>query len=138
MISGATNPATHPALLDALAEDFEANGYRIRRTLKLIAMSATYARTANALPNNKDDDRFYSHASRRRLSPEVLADAISDVLGAHEQYGDEPAGTRAIALIQSQNEVDVSGCFGPVRTRNVVRKFGNDERRRSASEATSL
>lgn len=94
-----TNPATHPDLLDKLAEDFEANGYSLRHTLGLIASSTTYARSADATVENKDDDRFYSHASRRPLEAEVLSDAISDVLGIPAKYGSEPIGTRAVMLV---------------------------------------
>ena len=71
-----TNPATHPELLTTLADDFVANGYDMRRTLRLIVLSDTYARSSNTLPQNKSDDRYYSHALKKPLSPEVLADAI--------------------------------------------------------------
>ena len=111
----ATNPATHPRLLDKLAEDFVAHGYSIRHTLGRIANSATYARSANATLENKDDDRFYSHRIRESLEPEVLADAISDVLGVHEEYGSQPKGTRAVALVNPKTpstSLDVLGRCG--------------------------
>ena len=95
----ATNPATHPVLLNRLADDFVANGYSLRHTLRVIANSSTYARSANANAKNKDDDRFYSHAFHRPLEAEVLADAISDVLGVSSKYGDQPPGTRAVMLV---------------------------------------
>ena len=110
-----TNPATHPALLDKLAADFQANGYRLRHTLRTIAVSTTYARTANATAENKDDDRFYSHALRRPLEAEVLSDAISDVLGIAARYGDEPDGTRAITLVNPKTPstaLDILGRCG--------------------------
>ncbi len=94
-----TNPATHPKLLQKLADDFAANGYKLRHTLGLIARSAAYARSANANDNNMNDLEFYSHALRRPLEPEVLADAIADVVGVAEDYGDRPNGTRAVALV---------------------------------------
>ena len=94
-----TNPATHPKLLRELADDFVANGYRLRHTLGLIARSATYGRSANANEKNKNDAQFYSHALRRTLEPEVLADAIADVIGVAEDYGDRPNGTRAVSLV---------------------------------------
>ncbi len=100
----ATNPATHPALLDKLAKDFVKNGYQLRHTLRLIANSAVYARSANATKQNKDDDRFYSHALRQPLEPEVLADAISDVLGVPDKYGNHPLGTRAISLVDPKTQ----------------------------------
>ena len=110
-----TNPATHPALLDKLAEDFVAGGYSLRHTLKVIATSHAYARSANATDRNKDDDRFYSHALRRPLEPEVLADAISDVLGVADKYGEEPEGTRAVALVNPKTPslaLDILGRCG--------------------------
>ncbi len=110
-----TNPATHPALLDKLAEDFAANDYSLRHTLRLIASSATYARSANATAENKDDDRFYSHAARRPLEPEVLADAISDALGVAGKYGNEPDGTRAVMLVNPKTPspaLDILGRCG--------------------------
>ncbi len=100
----ATNPATHPVLLDKLASDFAENGYKLRHTLRLIAGSATYSRSANATPQNKADDRFCSHAARKPLEPEVLADAISDVLGVADKYGEEPAGTRAVSLFDPRTK----------------------------------
>ncbi|MCR9292425.1 MAG: DUF1549 and DUF1553 domain-containing protein [bacterium] len=110
-----TNPATHPALLDKLAEDFAANGYSLRHTLRLIANSTTYARSADAIVENKDDDRFYSHAARRPLEAEVLSDAISDVLGISAKYGSEPEGTRAVMLVNPKTRstaLDVLGRCG--------------------------
>lgn len=93
-----TNPATHPELLDRLAADFIEHGYDIRHTLRLIALSETYGRRAEPVSGQAADDRFYAHAYRRPLDPEVLADAIADVTGVADRYGDEPAGTRAVAL----------------------------------------
>ena len=107
-----TNPATHPELLMELTDDFVAHGYDLRWTLKRIALSATYARSANTLPQNATDDRFYSHALQKPLAPEVLADAISDVLGVPDVYGDEPAGTRAVSLFDPNTESDALDILG--------------------------
>ena len=100
----ATNPATHPALLDQLADDFVDSGYDLRHTLGLIARSDAYARSADAVEGNESDDRFYSRFLRTPLPPEVLADAISDVLELPETYGDLPLGTRAVALVDPKTE----------------------------------
>ncbi len=98
-----TNPATHPELLDRLAADFAAHGYRIRHMLRRIATSAAYARSPatkdNATKDNALDDRFYSRALARPLEAEVMADALCDVTGVAERFGDEPLGTRAVALV---------------------------------------
>lgn len=114
----ATNPATHPVLLTKLADDFVKNGYDLRHTLRTIATSASYARSANATAANKDDDRFYSHAARRPLEAEVLADAISDVLEVSEKYGDRAEGTRAVALVDPKI---------PSQTLDVLGRCGREE-----------
>ena len=93
-----TNPATHPALLTRLALDFIEHDYDIRHTLKVIAMSSTYARSSIAVNGNGTDNRFYSRRMQTSVEPEVLADAISDVLGVPGKYGNEVAGTRAVEL----------------------------------------
>ncbi len=107
-----TNPATHPELLTALADDFVAHGYNLRWTLRQIALSDVYARSSHALSQNKSDDRFYSHALKRPLSPEVLADAISDVLGIPDSYGNEPLGTRAVSLFNPNTESEALDILG--------------------------
>lgn len=108
----ATNPATHPPLLDALASDFVAHDYDLRHTLRTIALSRTYARSSSPLPENRFDDRYYSHAVTRTLGPEVLADAISDVTGIADQYGDHPPGTRAVSLFDPGIESETLKVLG--------------------------
>lgn len=93
-----TNPATHPELLDRLAQDFVQSGYDLRHTLRLIALSHTYARSSASLTTNAADDRFYSRAYRRPLLPEVLVDAFDDVTGVAQAYAGHPGGTRAVKL----------------------------------------
>ena len=94
----ATNPATHPRLLDRLAADFAAHGYDLRRTLRLIALSRAYGRSAEGVAGNEADDRYYARSYRRPLEPEVLADAVAAVTGVPDAYAGHPPGTRAITL----------------------------------------
>jgi hypothetical protein len=94
-----TNPATHPELLTRLADDFVQHGYNLRHTLRLIALSGAYARSSESVAGNVSDDRFYSRSLRRPLGAEVLADAFADVTGVVNEFRGQPAGTRAIALV---------------------------------------
>jgi hypothetical protein len=107
-----TNPATHPDLLDQLASDFVEHGHDLRHTLRLIAQSAAYGRSGVVNAANQADDRFYSHAYRRPLDPEVLADAFSDVTAVADRYGDEPLGTRAIALFDPRTPAESLDILG--------------------------
>ena len=95
----ATNPATHPKLLKTLAEDFVGHQFDLRHTLRLIASSDAYSRSSRTVSGNEIDDRYYSHRMPQSLEPEVLADAISDVLEVSERYGDTALGTRAVTLV---------------------------------------
>ncbi len=119
----ATNPATHPDLLDQLANDFQENGYDIRRTLRLIVSSEAYSRSSATTATNRDDQQFYSHAIWRPLDAEVLADAISDVLGVPESYAGTPSGTRAVTLVNPRT---------PSRTLDVLGRCGREESCESA------
>jgi len=121
-----TNPATHPKLLNGLAEDFVASGYRLRPMLKRIVTSATYARSSNTVPGNAEDDRYYSHALRRPLEAEVLADGISYVLNVPAQYGGKAPGQRAVTLVD---------LYTPSRTLDILGRCGREE---SCESETSI
>ena len=92
-----TNPATHPNLLDKLAADFIENGYSLRHTLNVITSSRTYARSSNATKQNKDDDRFYSHALRRPLEDNVLERAVAEVLAVSQRHKDRSRSSGGLA-----------------------------------------
>ena len=93
-----TNPATHPELLNQLADDFVVHGFDIRHTLKTICNSETYQRSVGLPDTPELHRRFFANATIRRLSPEVLADSISDVIGVSESFPGQPAETRAVQL----------------------------------------
>jgi hypothetical protein len=79
-----TSPASHPKLLQLLADDFVEHGYRIRHTLRRIVLSGTYGRSSEVLAGNVADDRFLSHALPRPLDPHVLLAAIEDLTDVPE------------------------------------------------------
>lgn len=97
-----TNPATHPALLKNLADDFVEHDFDLRHTIELICNSRAYQREIGP-PNGPEFHRaYYGNATARPLPAEVLADAICDVIGIVEQYPGLPEGTRAIELYDSK------------------------------------
>jgi hypothetical protein len=108
----ATNPATHPALLDRLAADFTEHGCDLRHTLRRIARSDTYQRSSRSTPANAHDDRYYSHALVRPLVPEVLADAIFEVTGVADAFPDHPPQTRAVTLFDPLIESETLDVLG--------------------------
>jgi mono/diheme cytochrome c family protein len=76
---------SHPELLDWLARDFMAGGWRLKRLHKLIMTSTAY-RQSSARDARKDEidpeNRWYSRASVRRLDAETLRDRILATSGA--------------------------------------------------------
>ena len=94
----ATNPASNEALLDALAEDFRANGYDLKRLIARIMTSHVYGLSSVPNERNVADTRNYSRHYRKRLRAEVLLDAISDVTGTPERFEAMPPGSRAVEL----------------------------------------
>ncbi|MFT7631416.1 MAG: hypothetical protein ACI87E_002454 [Mariniblastus sp.] len=97
-----TNPATHPKLLEQLANDFAEHDFDLRHTIRLICNSQTYQRSVDTSQSPEFHRRFYASAAVRKLSAEVLADSIGDVTGVYDRYPDHVAGTRAIQLFDSK------------------------------------
>jgi hypothetical protein len=124
-----TNPATHPELFNALAEDFAQQQFNLRHTLRTIALSAAYQRASVGSPADTGDDRFYSHALAKSLPAEILADAWADVTGVPNQYGELPRGTRAIALVDPAT---------PSRTLDVLGRCSRRESCESSAATTQL
>lgn len=91
-----TNPATNPRLLDALAADFRAGGYDLKRLIRVIAASHAYGLSSAPSGRNVGDSRNYSRHYRQRLRAEVLLDAVSDVTGVPERFDAMPPGSRAM------------------------------------------
>jgi hypothetical protein len=94
----ATNPPSNPALWAALVADFTASGYDLRHLIRTVMTSRTYQLSAATSPGNAADGRFYSHYYARRLSAEVLLDAISAVTGVPEKFDGYPEGVRAVQV----------------------------------------
>jgi hypothetical protein len=97
-----TNPATHPALLDALARDFVAHGFDLRNLLRTITTSETYQRSSTATPSNRPDDRLFSHAYVRELPAPVFLDAVVQVTEVPHRFEGQPDNLRAVQLVGPQ------------------------------------
>lgn len=79
------SPPTHPQLLDWLAADFVASGWKLKRLHKLIMLSNTYQMSAeasaDALAKDPLNDLFWRF-DMRRLSAEEVRDSILAVNGS--------------------------------------------------------
>jgi len=69
---------SHPELLDALARDFVADGWDVKRFVKTVVLSATYRQRSAAsaeLRERDPDNALLARGPSRRLSAEMLRDA---------------------------------------------------------------
>lgn len=107
----AGNPASNPALLEYLTQEFIQSGFDVRKLVRLIVTSRTYQLSIAANKWNADDRTNYSRAYPKRLPAEVIYDAVHRVTGAVSKIPGVPAGTRAAALPDSGIELP-SGFLG--------------------------
>jgi hypothetical protein len=100
----ATNPASHPALLDSLAQDFVAHRFDMRYMIGIIMNSR--ACQLSSVPNetNLDDEMNYSHVLVRRLTAEQMLDCQNQVIGIPSTFDGYPIGLRAAQLPGAHSE----------------------------------
>src|SRR5947209_18714557 len=97
-----TNTPSNPELLDALAKELIDSKFSLKHLIRVIVKSRTYQ--LSAVPNefNKHDKQTYARFYPRRMSAEVLYDAVSLVTHTPAQFGglptDKHAPNRAIML----------------------------------------
>ena len=91
----ATNPPSNPELLDHLAKDFAAGGFRLKRTVKAIVLSRTYQLAASGEKATLGDETHFAHALVSPLEAEQLLDAMAQVTGVPVRYSGYPLGLRA-------------------------------------------
>jgi hypothetical protein len=94
----ATNPATFPALLDALTKDFADHNFDLKHLLRTIANSRAYQLAGEVNPVRDADGEFATHRRPKTLPAEVMLDAVCAATGVPEAFDKMPLGTRAISL----------------------------------------
>ena len=131
-----TNPPTNPELLEALARHFIEAGYDLKDLIRTICRSQTYQ--LSALPNqsNEVDKQNYSRYYPKRLTAEVLFDAVNQVTKSDAKWEGLPAGTRAICL--PDNSFNANAYFLQVFGRPESASACECERSQDASLAQSL
>lgn len=114
----ATNPASNPALLNALAEDLIRHHFDAKHLLRTIATSRTYQLATNLTPEVDKDGTLFSYRIPRRMPAEVLLDGINQITGHTEKFAGQPQGTRAISLPDPAVESDFLMTFGRPQRNN--------------------
>ncbi len=131
-----TNPPSNPELLDALARRFVENGYDLKPLIKDITQSRTYQLSAVPDNYNKADRQNFSRYYAKRLSAEVLYDAVNQVTRTPSNFAGLPAGTLAISL--PDNSFNAGSYFLTVFGRPDSSSACECERTQEASLAQAL
>jgi hypothetical protein len=97
-----TNPPSNPQLLDILAQELVEHRFSLKHLVRTICKSRTYQ--LSSVPNkfNKHDKQNFARYFPRRMSAEVLFDAVCQVTGSPSSFAGLPqdmhAPRRAIML----------------------------------------
>ncbi len=130
---------THPELLDWLASEFMANGWRLKPLHKLLVTSHAYRQSSrnDAAQNVDPDNKFYARFRLHRLDAETLRDSMLAVSGRlnPQQFGPavgvalDPAGR----IVPGNQKKDANGDpvgFDPVGEQEFRRSIYIAMRRR--------
>jgi len=131
-----TNPPTNPELIEALADSFVKSGYDLKALVRTITTSSVYQLSATPNEYNRGDKQNFSRFYPRRLSAEVLFDAVNAVAQSESQFPGLPSGTPAVQL--PDNSFNASSYFLAVFGRPESSSACECERSQDASLAQSL
>jgi hypothetical protein len=107
-----SNPPSNEALLEWLAADFTAGGYDLKRLMRTIALSRIYQLSAEPNATNAADTVNFSRFMKRRLTAEVLMDAVADVTGVADKFSGMTPGSRAVQTWNHKLKSDFLDAFG--------------------------
>lgn len=131
-----TNPPSNPELLDALATNFIASHFDLKNLVRTICRSQVYQ--LSSLPNkfNAVDKQYFSRYYPKRLTAEVLLDAVDETTRSDTRFEGLPAGTRAVQL--PDNSFNANSYFLAVFGRPDSSSSCECERSQDASLVQSL
>jgi hypothetical protein len=78
---GENNPATHPELLESLADDFIDKGYDIKYVYRMLCNTRTYQRSSAPHNRKYEGSDFYAYANMKPMTPEQLFSATVQATG---------------------------------------------------------
>src|SRR5207247_2102940 len=87
----ATNPPSHPGLLDALSRDLVKHHFDARYLIRLIMNSRAYQLASEPNETNQSDEMNFSHALVRRSGAEQLLDCQSQAAGVLLKFAGYPS-----------------------------------------------
>ena len=103
-----TIQASHPDLLEALAEDFRDNNYDLRRLIRLIVESSTYQLSSRFRGEWKDSyGEYFARKFARRLTAEQVYDAVVKATDLYTEIPVPKTDYKAKFLTQTRGPRDI-------------------------------
>ena len=79
------NPASHPELLDELAQQFAEHKFDLKFLIRAITASRAYQSASTASKDKPDDPRLFARMALRGMTPEQIFDSLSMATGFREK-----------------------------------------------------
>lgn len=102
-----TNPPTNRELLDSLAKFFTDGGFRLKPLHRIILNSRAYQLSSADLDGTRNPGNLerllFARYTPRKLSAEVLLDAVSQMTSVPHSFPNYPKGTRAMDVYAPDN-----------------------------------
>lgn len=83
-------PASHPAVLKALAGDFANSKFDLKRLIRVVCNTRAYQRTSRPLPGNANDEKLYSRMPVKVIGARQLLDSLATATGYSEKERETP------------------------------------------------
>lgn len=94
----ATNPASNPQLLDALAKDFIEHQFDMKHMCRVMLNSNVYQLGSEPTDGNKKDRQNFARYYGRRMIAEVFLDSVDQATGAKTKFNGVASSARAVDL----------------------------------------
>ncbi len=94
----ATNPASNPQLLDALAKDFIDHQFDMKHICRVMLNSNVYQLGSEPTDGNKKDRQNFARYYGRRMIAEVFLDSVDQATGAKTKFNGVASSARAVDL----------------------------------------
>jgi hypothetical protein len=114
-----SNPATNPALLEALGKKFTEYNFDMKKLVRDICTSRTYQLSTQANETNKSDETNFSKSRIRRLRAEVLLDTLAQVTDTPNKFRGLPLGARAVNIADGNTSTYFLTTFGRATRKTV-------------------
>ncbi|MFM2013174.1 MAG: hypothetical protein RLZZ396_1958 [Planctomycetota bacterium] len=94
----ATNPASNPQLLDALAKDFIDHQFDMKHICRVMLNSSVYQLGSEPTEGNQKDRQNFARYYGRRMIAEVFLDSVDQATGTKTKFNGVASSARAVDL----------------------------------------